>query len=104
MDDEDDLTGLVSPAQRAAVEALLGARDLAPRLRERLEMVKGAAVGWDVAAIAAWCGRTPRTVRRWLAAFDSCFRGGTLQRFGRSCADSWRVFSDGWHRLGRTVE
>src|SRR5258708_5307881 len=48
---------------------MLGARDLAPRLRERLEMVKGAAVGWAVAAIAAWCGRTPRTVRRWLAAF-----------------------------------
>ena len=48
---------------------MLGTRDLAPRLRERLEMVKGAAVGWDAAAIAAWCGRTPRTVRRWLAAF-----------------------------------
>ncbi|MGH7703563.1 MAG: helix-turn-helix domain-containing protein [Gemmatimonadales bacterium] len=69
MEDEDDLTGLVSPAQRATVEAMLGGRDLAPRLRERLEMVKGAALGWDVAAIAAWCGRTPRTVRRWLAAF-----------------------------------
>jgi transposase len=69
MDAEDDLAGLVSPAQRAAVEALLGARDLAPRLRERLEMVKGAALGWDLSAIAAWCGRTPRTVRRWLAAF-----------------------------------
>jgi transposase len=69
MADGDDLTGLVSPAQRAAVEALLGTRDLAPRQRERLEMVKGAALGWDVAAIAAWCGRTPRTVRRWLAAF-----------------------------------
>ncbi len=69
MDDGDDLIGLVSPAQRATVEAMLGRRDLAPRLRERLEMVKGAAAGWDVAAIAAWCGRTPRTVRRWLAAF-----------------------------------
>jgi transposase len=69
MEDEDDLTGLVSAAQRATVEAMLGGRDLAPRRRERLEMVKGAALGWDVAAIAAWCGRTPRTVRRWLAAF-----------------------------------
>jgi transposase len=69
MEDGDDLSGLVSPAQRAAVEAMLSTRDLAPRLRERLEMVKGAAVGWDVAAIAAWSGRTPRTVRRWLAAF-----------------------------------
>jgi len=74
MEDGDDLSGLVSPAQRAAVEAMLGSRDLAPRLRERLEMVKGAAVGWDLAAIAAWSGRTPRTVRRWLAAF----RGGGI--------------------------
>jgi transposase len=32
-------------------------------------MVKGAALGWDVAALAAWSGRTARTVRRWLAAF-----------------------------------
>jgi transposase len=69
MEDGDDLIGLVSPAQRATAEALLRERDLAPRLRERLEMVKGAALGWDVAAIAAWCGRSPRTVRRWLAAF-----------------------------------
>jgi transposase len=69
MEDGDDLTGLVSPAQRATVEAMRGGRDLAPRLRERLEMVKGAALGWDVAAIAGWCGRTPRTVRRWLAAY-----------------------------------
>src|SRR5215208_3051068 len=68
MEDGDDLTGWVSPTQRATVEAMLGGRDVAPRLRERLEMVKGAALGWDVAAIAAWCGRTPRTVRRWLAA------------------------------------
>lgn len=69
MEPGGDLTGPLSLAQRAAVEAMLGERDLAPRLRERLEMVKGAALGWDVAAIAAWCGRTPRTVRRWLAAY-----------------------------------
>jgi len=71
MEDGDDLSGLGSPGQRAAVEAMLGTRGMAPRLRERLEMVKGAALGWDVAAIAAWCGRTPRTVRRWLAAFGA---------------------------------
>ena len=64
-----DLTGPIGPAQRAAVEALLRGRDLAPRERERLEMVKGAALGWAVAAIAAWCGRTEATVRRWLGAF-----------------------------------
>ena len=64
-------TGPITPEQRVAVEALLGDRDLPPRQRERLEMVKGAALGWDVAAIAAWCGRTARTVRRWLQTFQT---------------------------------
>jgi transposase len=64
-----ELAGPIDPAQRAAVEARLRARDLPPRERERLEMVKAAAVGWDLAAIAAWCGRSEATVRRWLAAF-----------------------------------
>jgi transposase len=64
-----DVTGPIDPVQRATVEALLRERDLAPRERERLEMVKGAALGWDAAAIAAWCGRTAATVRRWLAAY-----------------------------------
>ena len=32
-------------------------------------MVKAAWLGQDVATIAQWTGRTPRTVRRWLAAF-----------------------------------
>jgi transposase len=59
----------VTAEQRAAVEAALRRRDLAPRLRERLEMVKGAALGQDEATIAAWVGRTPRTVRRWLRRF-----------------------------------
>jgi transposase len=69
MERGSDHTGPITPAQRATVEAMLGDRDLTPRLRERLEMVKGAALGWEVAAIAAWSGRTARTVRRWLAAF-----------------------------------
>jgi transposase len=64
-----ELTGPISPAQWATVEARLRERGLTPRLRERLEMVKGAALGWDVAAIAAWCGRTEATVRRWLGVF-----------------------------------
>lgn len=64
-----DLTGPIAPAQRATVEALLRERNLPPRLRERLEMVKGAALGWEVAAITAWSGRTEATVRRWLGAF-----------------------------------
>lgn len=61
--------GPIAPAQRAAVEALLGRRDLAPRQRERLEMVKAVWLGADVATIATWSGRTVRTVRRWLSEF-----------------------------------
>ena len=63
----------VTVAQRAAVERLLRQRGLPPRRRERLEMVKAAALGQGVAAIAAWSGRSARTVRRWLAA---CAAGG----------------------------
>jgi transposase len=55
--------------ERRAVEAVLRQRDLPPRLRERLEMVKAAALGQDVVAIARWSGRTPETVQRWLVAF-----------------------------------
>ncbi len=61
----------VTAAQRTAVEAALRRRDLAPRVRERLEMVKAAALGQDLDAIARWTGRTPETVRRWLAAFQA---------------------------------
>jgi transposase len=64
-----ETTGAVSAEQRAAIEAVLARRDLAPRVRERLEMVKGAALGWDVATTAQWSGRSARTVERWLAVF-----------------------------------
>lgn len=60
------------PAARAAlpaVEAALRRRDLAPRVRERLEMVKAVALGYPLAAVARWSGRTERTVGRWLQAF-----------------------------------
>jgi transposase len=60
----------VTAAQRTAVEAALRRRDLAPRVRERLEMVKAAALRQDLAAIARWSGRRPETVRRWLAAYQ----------------------------------
>lgn len=69
MEADDALVGPVAEEQRAAVEAMLARRDLAPRLRERLEMVKGFARGWDGAALARWSGRSERTGRRWLAAF-----------------------------------
>ncbi len=59
----------ITPAQHAAVEAILRQPTLPPRLRERLEMVKAARLGDDEAAIARWGGRTPRTVRRWLDRF-----------------------------------
>jgi transposase len=64
-----ELTGPITAAQRAAVEARLAQRELAPRWRERLEMVKAAWLGEDVATIARWSGRTERTVRRWLRTF-----------------------------------
>jgi len=59
----------ISGAQRAAVEAALRRRDLPPRVRERLEMVKAVALGQDLASIARWSGRSPQTVRRWLWRF-----------------------------------
>jgi transposase len=59
----------VTVEERQAVETALRRRDLAPRLRERLEMVKAAALGQDLAEIAAWSGRTIPTVRRWVGTF-----------------------------------
>ena len=55
--------------EHAEWEAWLRRRDLRPRVRERLEMVKAAALGQDVAAIARWAGRSPPTVRLWLRRF-----------------------------------
>jgi transposase len=60
----------VTTAQRTAVETALRQRELAPRMRERLEMVKAAALGQDLDDIARWTSRTPATVRRWLAAYQ----------------------------------
>ena len=59
----------MTAAQRTEIEATLRQRKLTPRVRERLEMVKAAALGQDLPAIAHWSGRTPETVRRWLAAY-----------------------------------
>ena len=59
----------VSDEQRGTVEALLRRRALSPRQRERLEMVKAAALGHGLPEIARWSGRTVRTVRWWLGRF-----------------------------------
>ncbi len=65
----------VTDAQRQEVEAVLLRRDLAPRLREWLEMVKAVALGQDEATIVRWSGRSARTVRRWLARFRAAGAG-----------------------------
>jgi len=73
--DVEDTPGAPVPWVRAArgardvVEAALRRRDLTPRARERLEMVKAVALGYPLAEVARWSGRTERTVGRWLAAF-----------------------------------
>jgi transposase len=59
----------VARESREAVEAALRRRDLAPRVRERLEMVKGVALGHPLAEVARWSGRGERTVVRWVRAF-----------------------------------
>jgi transposase len=61
----------ITAEQREVVEAALRRRDLTPRVRERLEMIKAAALGQDLAGIMAWSGRSVGTVRRWLRAFLS---------------------------------
>ncbi len=56
-------------AERAGIEAQLRRRDLWPRLRERLALVKGVALGQEVATIATWSGRPPARIRHWLGCF-----------------------------------
>src|SRR5919197_1340940 len=59
----------VSTAQCIEVDQWLRRRDLPPRLRERLEMVKAVGLGQTVPQIAQWSGRTERTVRHWLRRY-----------------------------------
>ena len=59
----------VAREQRTVVETWLRRCDLSPRLRERLEMVKGLALGQEVATLARWSGRSERRVRHWLGRF-----------------------------------
>jgi transposase len=59
----------ISAEQRQVVDGLLRRRDLSPRVRERLEMVKAAGLGQDPTEIVRWSGRSARTVRFWLGRF-----------------------------------
>ena len=59
----------VSPAQSVEVEQWLGRRDLALRLRERLEMVKAVGLGQAMPQIVQWSGRTERTIRHWIRRY-----------------------------------
>src|SRR5436305_11228786 len=86
----------ITADQRAEVETLLRQRDLSPRQRERLEMVKAAAVGQDLAAIAACSGRTVRTVKRWLRRYGA---GGVA-----AVADAPRADAAYRQALERAVE
>jgi hypothetical protein len=47
MEESADPVIPVTPAQRKAIEAMLRQPIPSPRLRERLEMVKAAALGWE---------------------------------------------------------
>ena len=65
----DGVEATATQGPREQLEALLRRRDLSPRLRERLEMVKARALGQDLVSIARWSGRTVRTVERWLRRY-----------------------------------
>ncbi len=60
---------VITAEQREDVERQLQRTDLTRRVRERLEMVKAAALGDDVERIARWSGRSVETVEHWLARF-----------------------------------
>lgn len=60
----------LTPAQRAELNASARQRDLSPRLRDRLEMVRLSDLGHSVEQIAAALGCHHTTVRRQLHAFQ----------------------------------
>ena len=71
MDDMAEVWARAARAGLPAVEDLLRRREVPPRVRERLEMVKGVALGQPLEEVGRWSGRTGRTVQRWLRAFAS---------------------------------
>lgn len=62
--------GLTDEDRQIVERALTGPVPTA-RARERLEMVKGAALGWSVAEIMIWSGRCEKTVRSWIAVYQA---------------------------------
>lgn len=56
---------------QVAIHVALHRRDLVPRVRERLEMVKAAMLGHDLPTIGRWSGRSEATVCHWLSRFLS---------------------------------
>jgi transposase len=71
MDTEAEVWARAARAGLPAVEDTLRRREVPPRVRERLEMVKGVALGQPLEEVGRWSGRTGRTVQRWLRAFAS---------------------------------
>ncbi len=69
----DFLRVSLTPVQRAELNGWARQRELSPRLRDRLEMVRLSDLGHSVAQIAATLGCHHTTVRRQLHAFQ---RGG----------------------------
>jgi transposase len=67
---------MLGETQRSDVEGFLRRRDLPPRVRERLEMVKAVGLGYGVEQIEAWSGRRARTIRRWVRGFAARGIGG----------------------------
>jgi len=55
--------------QRAGLHRRAREREVAPRLRDRLEMVRLSDLGWSVPKIAAYLGAHEQTVRRHVKAF-----------------------------------
>lgn len=54
----------LTPAQRTALHQRARARVVAPRLRDRLEMVRLSDLGWTVPQIAAYLDCHHQTVRK----------------------------------------
>jgi transposase len=59
----------LSTAQRAELNQQARVRTLAPRLRERLEMVRLSDLGWRVPRIAQVLGAHEQTVRKYIKTF-----------------------------------